>query len=116
MLNVRKDRHGGLREHCPDNRKEPMAGVFEMRVELGMTSWAIWPGKGDEAEESDQDVEIIDALSPSPSSVRDVKARLNWSPTGPPRHSRRGVPGTFLAFPRNKGQGKAETVPVFLSP
>jgi hypothetical protein len=89
-LTVHKDRPGGLREHSPQTAvgKEPCAGVFAMRTELGMTSWAVWPVKDEEGDgevsEDDglaQDVALLGALDPAPKSQRDVQTRMHWGGT-----------------------------------
>ncbi|GAB2818778.1 AAA family ATPase [Lentzea nigeriaca] len=82
---VNKDRHGGLRRHCPpaEGRAEPVAGLFRMDSSGGRIEWSIRaPQVGDAAKldgVSPADLATLDQLDPPPTSVRDVKARTRWS-------------------------------------
>lgn len=82
-LTVSKDRHGGLREHCPTGDREPLAGTFVMTVEDGETHWQVRAPQGDErnpAEAADPaDVDALKVLDPPPHSVRDVAERMTWN-------------------------------------
>jgi len=82
-ITVNKDRHGGLREHCPTGDREPLAGTFTMTVEDDLTRWQIRAPAGDErnpAEAADPaDVDALKALDPPPHSVRDVAERMTWN-------------------------------------
>ncbi|MEV8372474.1 AAA family ATPase [Kribbella sp. NPDC056861] len=82
-LTVHKDRHGGLRRWCPaPDGGEAYAGTFILTAEDdGSTSWHIAaPELGDRAPGAvaRADLDALDRLDPPPSSVRDVKTRLNW--------------------------------------
>lgn len=90
-LSVNKDRHGGLREHCPTGDREPLAGTFELRpFEDGVLEAIIRAARDGESAPTDfgingadpqrlaDDVSALDALDPPPSSQRDVCARMSW--------------------------------------
>jgi Bifunctional DNA primase/polymerase, N-terminal/AAA domain len=80
FLKVHKDRHGGLRRHCPAGR-EPSAGIFVLEQRGDILHWHITtprPGEGPTGQVSDADLAAIDGLDPPPVSVRDVKDRLHW--------------------------------------
>lgn len=82
-LTIHKDRHGGLRQHCPaPDGGEAYAGTFILKAhDDGTTSWHITaPERGDRAPSgvADADLEALEQLDPAPSSVRDVKTRLSW--------------------------------------
>ena len=75
-LKVNKDRHGGLRTHCPRTNGEPFAGTFTPAEASGGLTWQITaPGDG---VEPDADAIALRQLKPPPQSVRDVKARMGW--------------------------------------
>lgn len=84
-LAVNKDRHGGLRRHCPAEGKEPSAGLFRLDSSSDRITWSIRaPQLGDAAKAvgvSQDDIAALDLLDPAPSSVRDVKDRLKWGTT-----------------------------------
>jgi hypothetical protein len=101
-LQVNKDRHGGLKQHCPTGGKEPSAGLFRLvpretddgRAILDAvisapgeddqpppTSFAI--GGSDAARQKAEvklaaDVAQLEALDQEPKSKRDVQVRLKW--------------------------------------
>jgi hypothetical protein len=76
FLKVNKDRHGGLREHCPRVGGEPPAGTFILSDAAGALTWQITaPG---EHVEPDADAVALQRLKPPPQSVRDIKARMGW--------------------------------------
>lgn len=82
-ITIHKDRHGGLRQHCPPpDGGEAYAGTFVLNAEDdGTTTWHITaPELGDRAPSgvTEADIDALDLLDPPPASVRDVKARLNW--------------------------------------
>lgn len=81
-LTVNKDRHGGLRQHCPRGDREPSAGLFTMRSEADRITWNIKAPKDSDAADiagvGASDLAALDALDPPPESVRDVKERLRW--------------------------------------
>lgn len=90
-LSVNKDRHGGLREHCPTGDREPLAGTFQLQAfGDGILEAVIRAPKDGESAPKDfgisggdpqrlaDDVAALDALDPPPSSQRDVCARMSW--------------------------------------
>lgn len=82
-ITIHKDRHGGLRQYCPPpDGGEAYAGTFLLKTEDdGTTSWCITaPEHGDRAPSgvAEADIAALDNLEPPPTSVRDVKTRLNW--------------------------------------
>lgn len=81
-LAVNKDRHGGLRQHCPAEGKEPSAGLFRLDSSSDRITWSIRaPQLGDAAKAvgvSQDDLAALEQLDPPPKSVRDVKDRLKW--------------------------------------
>lgn len=81
-INVFKDRHGGLRKHCPSGIREPSAGVFTLRQVGERLSWEVVPGeRGDSFAANgvrDEDIAELDGLDPPPTSQRDVQKRLRW--------------------------------------
>jgi AAA domain len=81
-LNIHKDRHGGLRAHCPADSREPAAGVFELVQDGEVLTWRVGvPKRGDSAAAAgvaDEDLAELDALDPPPASQRDVQDRLKW--------------------------------------
>jgi hypothetical protein len=80
-VTISKDRHGGLRAHCPPGR-EPAAGTFQLIPEYERLRWVIWsPQPADTVAASgvrDEDLAELDALDPPPRSQRDVQDRLRW--------------------------------------
>jgi len=82
-LTVAKDRHGGVREHCPTGDREPLAGTFVMTVVDDETEWQVMaPHSGDRnpSEAADPaDVDALRSLDPAPHSVRDVAERMTWN-------------------------------------
>lgn len=83
FLSVHKDRHGGLRRHCPTEGREPSAGLFMVDSTGHEISYSIRPPQlGDAAKAagvSPEDLAALDRLDPAPASVRDVKERLRWN-------------------------------------
>ena len=89
-LTVNKDRHGGLRQHCPTGDREPLAGVFLLRSFTGgvLLAETIPPAEGESApsdfgiganpERVAADVNALTALDPPPTSKRDVQQRMKW--------------------------------------
>lgn len=81
-LTVHKDRHGGLRQHCPaPDGGEAYAGTFVMEEVDGRIRWHVTtPKDGDTApaQIAALDLAALQALNPPPTSVRDVKTRLGW--------------------------------------
>lgn len=82
VLTVNKDRHGGVRRHCPTGDREPLAGVFILSDDHGdLTGVVAAPRPGETAPQhgaSSEDLAEVDALDPPPSTVQDVKERLKW--------------------------------------
>ncbi|WP_228811065.1 AAA family ATPase [Nocardia farcinica] len=91
-LTVNKDRHGGVRQHCPVGR-EPVAGRFELRPHAadGLLEAVIHaPREGDQPPSFDilgqfnsggnlaGDVVELSKLDPPPRSKRDVQERMGW--------------------------------------
>ena len=75
-LKVNKDRHGGLRAHCPRAGGEASAGTFTLSEAAGGLRWQI-TAPGDHVE-PDADALALQRLKPPPQSVRDIKARMGW--------------------------------------
>ncbi|WP_111767918.1 recombinase RecA [Nakamurella deserti] len=83
VLTVNKDRHGGLRRHCPLGSKEPPAGTFSViPLPDGALGWDIAPPHHLDAEHlsgvAQPDLAALDRLDPPPRSVRDAAERLRW--------------------------------------
>ncbi|ORI11756.1 hypothetical protein BJD99_01035 [Rhodococcus sp. 1163] len=84
-LTINKDRHGGLRQHCPTGDREPTAGLFRLRQisDTRMVYEVKAPDAGDnraptEVTVPSADIEAIAALVPPPTSQRDARERLKW--------------------------------------
>lgn len=81
-LMVNKDRHGGLREHCPRGEREPSAGLFTITPSGGGMTWNLRAPQDSDSQQidgvSDVDLTALDQLDPAPTSVRDVKDRMSW--------------------------------------
>lgn len=82
-LVINKDRHGGLRKHCPVGDREPVAGTFKLLAfSEGLLEWAIYPPADGERNDDEsapaEDIAAIDTLDPPPESVDDVQSRLKW--------------------------------------
>ncbi|MBF6286915.1 recombinase RecA [Nocardia cyriacigeorgica] len=85
-LSINKDRHGGLRAHCPVGDREPLAGKFTLwPTDDGRLSAAVKAPSADDRnpEESApaEDIAAVAALDPPPESARDARARLKWKDT-----------------------------------
>lgn len=84
VLTINKDRHGGLRQHCPTGDREPLAGTFVLHAfDGGFLEWEVKPPADgernpDEAAPAD-DVAAIAALDPAPRTVDDARERLRWN-------------------------------------
>lgn len=78
-LTVHKDRHGGLRQHCPPPKGgEAYAGTFILDADM---TWRIASPRVDDTAPDQSltlDVQLLGTLDPPPDSVRDVKERLKW--------------------------------------
>jgi hypothetical protein len=82
-LVVNKDRHGGLRAHCPVGDREPVAGTFRLLAfNDGILEWAIYPPAEGERNDDEtapaEDIAAIAALDPPPETVDDARDRLSW--------------------------------------
>ena len=82
-LVVNKDRHGGLRAHCPVGDREPVAGTFKLLAFTdGVLEWAIYaPAEGERNDDENapgEDVAALASLDPPPASVEDARQRLGW--------------------------------------
>lgn len=82
-LLVNKDRHGGVRAHCPVGDREPVAGTFKLLAfNDGVLEWAIYPPvdgeRNDDENAPAEDVDAIAALDPPPVTVDDARQRLRW--------------------------------------
>lgn len=77
-LNIKKDRHGGLRASSPTGDKEPLAGTFKMFSDSTFAVFA--PDQGERTPQAAPAVDLAElkAMDPPPDSVRDVKDRLGW--------------------------------------
>lgn len=83
VLLVNKDRHGGVRAHCPIGDREPVAGTFKLLAfNEGVLEWSFLAPKDGERNPDEnappEDVAAIDALDPPPTTVDDVCNRLKW--------------------------------------
>jgi hypothetical protein len=83
VLLVNKDRHGGVRAHCPIGDREPVAGVFKLLTfHEGVLQWVFKaPNDGernDDEQAPPEDVAAVDALEPPPENVEDARQRLSW--------------------------------------
>lgn len=81
-LTVNKDRHGGLRQHCPRGDREPSAGLFTLITDGDRLRWTLKsPTENDATAISGvplADLAELDKLDPLPQSVKDVKDRMHW--------------------------------------
>lgn len=77
-LNIKKDRHGGLRASSPTGDKEPLAGTFKMFPDSTFAVFA--PNQGERTPDAAPGVDLaeLQRLDPAPESVRDVMERLKW--------------------------------------
>jgi hypothetical protein len=83
LLVVNKDRHGGVRAHCPVGDREPVAGVFKLLAFTdGILEWQFTaPTDGernDDETASPEDIAAIGELDPPPLTVEDARQRLGW--------------------------------------
>ncbi|MDA9913240.1 AAA family ATPase [Candidatus Nanopelagicales bacterium] len=124
-LSVNKDRHGGVRAHCPTVSGSVPAGLFRLTQRGERLSWTVSePSESDAvaaeprryATESDADA--LKRLDPPPSSVRDIKVRMGWGgtratdawaafrvPTHRGAERGTGVPRPFRERSGNRGTG-----------
>lgn len=119
-LSVNKDRHGGLRRYCPPadaGTREQYAGTFvlDYDVETSALGWSVKAPR-DVPEHpvlgaSKEDLAALDALTPDPASVRDVKDRLGWGTDRASASLRVWRSAGTEAFPRNAEQELFDSVP-----
>lgn len=107
-LSVNKDRHGGLRAHCPTGDREPLAGLFKLTVWHGegtddVLQWEVTAPMDGERNPDESvppgDIAAMAALDPEPSTVDDAQARLKWN--------RQRTAKALKAFREEKGQKPA---------
>ena len=83
VLCINKDRHGGVRAHCPVGDREPVAGTFKLLAfNDGILEWSLAaPKEGDHNPDEtapDEDIAAVAALDPPPTTVDDARERLRW--------------------------------------
>jgi AAA domain len=83
LLVVNKDRHGGVRAHCPVGDREPVAGTFKLLAfNDGILEWQfIAPAdaeRNDDETAPTEDIAAVAALDPPPKTVEDARERLRW--------------------------------------
>ena len=91
FLSVNKDRHGGLRRHCPTGDREPLAGIFKLHAfaDEVLEATIAAPKDGERApadfaigaadpQRLETDVAALSELDPKPRSQRDVIERMKW--------------------------------------
>jgi hypothetical protein len=84
LLLVNKDRHGGLRQHCPAEDKEPVAGTFVLcEPDQDPTRWRVLApltGQRDPDQAADPaDIAVIAEMDPPPTSAEQVRQQLRCS-------------------------------------
>lgn len=117
FLSVNKDRHGGLRRHCPAEGKEPSAGLFKLDSSTNRIIWRITtPQLGEAAAAvgvNAADLAELDKLDPPPASVKDVKDRLKWGTTRAMDTLKEWRSRRTRAVPEERGTGEGNSVPAF---
>jgi hypothetical protein len=83
LLTINKDRHGGVRAHCPVGDREPVVGRFKLRAfKDDVLAWELVAPATDERNEDEsappEDVDAVGRLDPPPENVEDVRVRLQW--------------------------------------
>jgi hypothetical protein len=83
LLTINKDRHGGVRAHCPVGDREPVVGRFKLRAfKDEVLTWELVAPASDERNEEEsapaEDIAAIAALDPSPTTVEEARQRLKW--------------------------------------
>lgn len=120
FLSVNKDRHGGLRRHCPAEGKEPSAGLFKLDSSTDRISWTVSTPKLGEAAAAVgvnvEDLAELDRLDPPPASVRDVKDRLKWRTDRAMDTLREWRSRRSRTVPGEQGTGEGNSVPAFPPP
>lgn len=80
-LSITKDRAGGVRAISPANgEREPLAALFELSGGDAI-NWKFWAPEGASRSNKNQsgtDLEMLQALTPPATSIRDVMRRLAW--------------------------------------
>lgn len=111
-LSVNKDRHGGLRAHCPANPGgEQLVGIFRIAKSSASLTWSLEAPKDGEMPKDElvpaEDLAALDALNPPPTGNRDARERLRWNSTRTSRALR-----AWKARKQSQGAGNApETTP-----
>ncbi|MDR6623051.1 hypothetical protein J2X81_003316 [Sinomonas atrocyanea] len=77
-LNIKKDRHGGLKAHSPRGDREQLAGTFKLFPDGGFDVFPAADGDQVPTAAPGADLAELKRLTPAPESVRDVKERLGW--------------------------------------
>lgn len=120
-LKINKDRHGGLREHCPTGDREPLAGTFTMRVFHDALTGEIKAADGTENVSNDHalsasqsrdvaaDVALLDTLDPPPQSKRDVCQRMNWGDSRAQTALKAWREFTGRSVPKNQHEAQGES-------
>ena len=117
FLTINKDRHGGLRRHCPPAPgKEQVAGIFRIAPDAqARILWTVLgpePGQVPAHDRVDPaDLLALDALDPAPTGVRDVKARLNWRSDRATKAMREWRSQRSQGVPGEQGTGDEGSVP-----
>lgn len=87
MMFINKDRHGGLREHCPVGEREPVAGTFHLASDGDLISdpaspwWINTPSVDDRDPDAvnPEDITFIESMNPKPTSAEQVRNALACS-------------------------------------
>lgn len=77
-LNVKKDRHGGLRSNAPRGDKEPLGGTFKLFPDGNFAVFAAQDGERMPEAVPAVDLAELKSLDPPPTTVREARERLNW--------------------------------------
>ncbi len=81
-LSLHKDRHGGLRKHCPVGDREPLIGKFVLTEnDTGLSAIVRAAKEFDRNPEESapaEDLAAMAELDPPPKSAREAKERLHW--------------------------------------
>jgi hypothetical protein len=121
FLTIHKDRHGGLRQHCPPSPgKEQVAGLFKIAPIADRIAWSVEGPKAGDVPKADRvdpdDLAALDQLDPQPQSVRDVKDRLRWRSDRAARALREWRSLRSQTVPGERGTGLPDGVPLFPTP
>lgn len=77
-LNIKKDRHGGLRSNAPRGDKEPLGGTFKLFADGNFAVFAAQDGERMPETVPAVDLAELKALDPPPTTVREARERLSW--------------------------------------